>query len=76
MKLTASKLRQDIYRILDEILETGKPVEIERKGRLLRIAPADRPTRSKLDALEPHPDTLACDPEDIVHIDWSSEWKP
>lgn len=29
MRLTASRLRQDIYRILDEVLETGVPVEIE-----------------------------------------------
>lgn len=73
VKLTASKLRRNIYKILDEILETGKPVEIERRGRILRIAPADRPTRSKLDALEPHPEALACDPEELVHIDWLAE---
>jgi hypothetical protein len=41
--LTASKLRENIYRILDEILETGIPVEIERKGRILRIVPAQPP---------------------------------
>ena len=35
MRLTASKLRESIYEILDEILETGTPVEIERKGRIL-----------------------------------------
>ena len=29
MRLTASRLRQDIYRILDEVLESGIPVEIE-----------------------------------------------
>ena len=35
--ITASSLRQNIYTILDEVLETGVPVEIERKGQILRI---------------------------------------
>lgn len=33
---------EDIYRILDEVLATGVPVEIERGGKLLRIIPVDR----------------------------------
>jgi len=76
MRLTASKLRQDIYRILDGVLDSGVPVEIERNGRLLRIVPATPSGRSKLENLEPHPEFLRCDPEELVHMDWSSEWKP
>lgn len=74
MTYTASKLRENIYNILDEILETGVPVEVERRGRRLRIVPVDAP--SKLDNLEPHPEYLAVDPETIVHLDWSGEWRP
>jgi len=37
MKVTASKLRENVYRILDQILQTGTPVEIKRKGRTLKI---------------------------------------
>lgn len=73
MRLTASKLRQDIYRILDRILESGQPVEIERKGRLLRIVPDEPPDR--LAKLRPRP-YLRCDPEELVHLDWSAEWRP
>jgi hypothetical protein len=76
MRLTASKLRQNIYRILDQILESGTPVEIERGGRILKIVPADSPTPSKLARLEEHPGSLLGDPEDIVHLDWSSAWRP
>lgn len=72
--ITASKLRQDIYRILDEILKTGIPLEIHRKGQRLRLSPVE--PKSKLARLEPHPDFLTGDPEDIVHLDWSDEWKP
>ncbi len=73
MKLTASSLRQDIYRILDRVLETGVPVEIERRGKVLRIiAPTER---SKLDGLTER-EFLRGDPEELVHIDWSETWQP
>ena len=72
-KLTASKLRQNIYRILDSVLETGIPVEIVRSGRLLRIVPDTPP--SKLDRLEPR-DFIVGDPEELVSLDWSGEWQP
>jgi hypothetical protein len=72
-RLTASRLRQDIYRILDSVLETGVPVEIERRGKVLKIVPPEE--RSKLDSL-PRRDCLRTDPEEIVHIDWSETWKP
>ncbi|MEO5925458.1 MAG: hypothetical protein ABIR70_16680 [Bryobacteraceae bacterium] len=39
MAVSATQLRQNIYAILDEALATGTPVEIERKGKLLRIVP-------------------------------------
>jgi len=73
MHYTASDLRQDIYRILDRILETGVPAEVVRRGRVLRIVPTE--PRSKLDNLVRRP-LLNCDPESIVHIDWSREWRP
>jgi prevent-host-death family protein len=76
MKITASKLRENVYKILDQVLETGAPLEIERRGRKLRIVPADDPPRRKLDRLEPRPKTIAGDPQELVHLDWSSEWKP
>lgn len=34
----------DIYRILDQVLETGVAVEIERCGKLLKIVPVERET--------------------------------
>ena len=73
MTLTASKLRANIYRILDEVLETGVPVEVERRGRTVRIVPVDPP--SKLARLTKR-DYLRCDPDAIVHLDWSGEWRP
>ena len=76
MRLSASSLRQDIYRVLDEVLETGVPVEIERKGRLLRIVPADEPGGAGRIRELPARPYLRSDPEEIVHVDWSDEWRP
>lgn len=73
VRITASSLRQNIYRLLDRVLETGVPLEIERRGRLLRIVPAE--SRSKLDNVMAR-DCVVGDPEDLVHVDWSSEWRP
>jgi hypothetical protein len=73
MPLTASKLRQNIYRVLDSILATGEPVEIERKGRRLKIVLAEGSGRL---AGLPIRDYLTGEPDDIVEIDWSNEWRP
>ena len=73
MALTASKLRENIYRILDQVLETGVPVEIRRKGKIVRIVPGE--PVSKLDRLTRR-DYLVGDPDYIVHMDWSGEWRP
>ncbi|QBQ53544.1 type II toxin-antitoxin system Phd/YefM family antitoxin [Nitrosococcus wardiae] len=71
--LSPSRLRANLYRILDYVLESGEPVEIERKGRRLRIVVEQG---GKLDLLKPHPEYLKTRPEDIVHMDWSQEWRP
>jgi Antitoxin Phd_YefM, type II toxin-antitoxin system len=74
MTFKPSQLRENIYRILDQVLETGIPVEIERNGRTLKIVPVE--PVSKLDRLEPHDDYLLCAPDDLVHLDWSTAWRP
>ncbi len=72
-RLTASELRADVYRVLDGVLETGMPVEIERKGRVLKIV--EERSASKLSRLIQR-QSLKGDPDDIVHMDWSRYWKP
>jgi antitoxin (DNA-binding transcriptional repressor) of toxin-antitoxin stability system len=74
MSVTASELRQNIYKLLDQVLETGVPLDIERNGHRLRVVPAD--SRPKLERLTPHLDAITGDPDDLVHLDWSQEWRP
>ncbi len=71
-RLTASHLRQNIYRILDEVIETGQPVEIERKGSVVRIETKVQ-DKSIFEILTPHPGSIAGDADDLVDIDWSEE---
>ena len=71
MTYTATKLRQNLYKILDSVIDNGVPVEIERRGVLLKIVPEKQV--SKWDRLEPHK-IINGDPESIVSIDWSKEW--
>ena len=72
MSISAAELRKNLYKILDEVLETGVPVEIRRRGKVLKIVLAER--RSKLENLERRP-YLRTDPEELVHLDWLDSWR-
>jgi sugar-specific transcriptional regulator TrmB len=73
--VTASELRSQIYKVLDQVLETGVPVEIMRKGRKILISPADE-DGTKLSRLIRRDDVIEGDSDSIVHMDWSTEWRP
>ena len=72
MKISASKLRNDIYNILDKVLEEGITVQILRKGRVIKIVPDKKP--KKLARLKKR-ECLNTAPESLVHLDWSGEWR-
>lgn len=71
MKVSATQLRQNLYNLLDQVISTGIPLEIERNGKVLKIIPPNK--NNKLDNLEPH-DVINGSPEDIVHVDWLSDF--
>lgn len=70
-RITATKLREDIYNILDQVSEQGITIEVARKGHTIRIA-SSKP-RSKL-ARAKRRNSIVGDAEGLVHMDWSSEW--
>lgn len=76
MTLTASKLRENIYKVLDQVLSTGIPVEIRRRGKSLRLIRSEDGSLRKLDQLVERPDYLQCKPASLVHLDWSKRWRP
>jgi len=62
MAITGTKLRENVYRVLDEALETGKSLEIRRKGRTLHLVPDSAGAR--LDRLRKRP-TLRGQPDEM-----------
>jgi hypothetical protein len=74
LAITASKLRANVYRLLDEVLETGQPLEIERNGKILVVAPKEE--QSIWDRLPRREGFIVGDPDELIHMDWSSEWNP
>ena len=74
--MSATELRKDIYRVLDEVLETGVPQEVRRGQRRLLIVAAEgaqRP-RLRLDAL-PRRQAIACAPDELIATSWEGEWE-
>jgi len=73
MTYSATKLRQNLYQVLDQVLDSGIPVEIERRGKILRLVP-----KGPIDPLErlERRTIVVGDSEELVHMDWSGDWKP
>ena len=74
MRITASALRANVYKLLDRVIESGIPIVIERKGTELKISRVEPP--SKLSRLVERPEFLKVDPDELIHVDWSTEWTP
>jgi hypothetical protein len=74
MAISASQLRANVYRLLDEVLATGQPLEIKRNDKVLVIAPKEEV--SFWDRLPRREGFIVGDPDELIHIDWSSEWNP
>jgi len=72
MVVKPSQLRANLYRLLDRVLRTGEPIEIDRAGERLLLVPKEK--KAKLNNLVGR-DVIVGDPEDLVHLDWSKEWK-
>lgn len=69
--ITPTELRGNIYKLLDDVLTSGIPIEINKSGKLLRIVPID--TKNKLDNLLARPDVISGDPDDLMNIHWDKE---
>ena len=74
-----AEVKGQVFHVLDNEIECvtapcPKYTAISEGGRVLKIV-ADEPP-CKLDNLTRRPDALLCDPESIVHVDWSDTWRP
>jgi prevent-host-death family protein len=69
--ITVTELRGNIYKLLDEVLRTGVPIEVNKGGKKLKIISSEQ--SNKLQNLIPRPDVINGNPEDIVNITWDRE---
>ena len=59
MTISATKLRADIYRLIDNVIKSGIPVEVELRGKKVRIVPVE--PRDKLTNLVKRPGAIVGD---------------
>lgn len=69
--ITVTELRSNIYKLLDEIINTGIPIEIKKNGKLLRIIPVHK--INKLNNLVSRPNVIKGNPDEIINISWEKE---
>ena len=69
--VTPTELRSNIYNLLDEVLKTGIPLEINKGGKRLRIIPVEK--TDKLYNLVSRPNVIQGDPDDLVNVSWEEE---
>jgi hypothetical protein len=71
--VTPTELRTNIYKLLDEVLQTGLPLEIKKGNQRLRIVPVDKIDIFK--NLISRPEVIQGDPDDLVELSWEGEVK-
>ena len=72
--LSTTELRANIYKVLDEVIETSQPREIRRKGETVLLVPTGSGRRRKLDNLPRLKGVLHCSADDLV--DTSFDYVP
>lgn len=74
-KITVTELRNNLYKIIDQVITTGCAQEIERKGHILKIIlDESKKRKSKLMNLVPH-NTIVGDPDELIDIKVGKWWE-
>lgn len=69
--VTPTQLRANIYNLLEEVLETGIPLEIRKGDKKLKIVPQE--TVDKFQNLVSRPGAIKGSPEELAEISWENE---
>lgn len=78
MAITATKLRADLYRVIEDVIKKGVPVEVELRGKKVRIVPVE--PRDKLANLVKRPGTIVGDAGRLARVKtfdeakWRKKW--
>jgi hypothetical protein len=68
--ISLTALRSNLFKIVDQVIETGNPVELERNGHRLKIVLEAK--KSKLENLKPH-DCIVGNPDELIDLK-VAEW--
>ncbi len=71
MAITISNFRSNLFKLVDRVLKTRRPLEILRNGEILYLVPATR--KNRLAALVRRPG-LVGDSDDLDKVSWEKEW--
>ncbi|MBR8828188.1 MAG: type II toxin-antitoxin system Phd/YefM family antitoxin [Gomphosphaeria aponina SAG 52.96 = DSM 107014] len=70
-QVTQAELINNMDKLLDEVLKTGIPLEIDKNGKFFKIVPVEK--KDKLKNLTFKPDVIQGNPDDLVNISWEQE---
>ena len=73
MAISPSALRANLYKLIDQVIATGEPLEIARRGVIVRLVPP-KAKGSWLDELPRRDGVVTGDPDDLPDVDWSDQW--
>ena len=69
--VTPTELHSNIYHLLNEVLATGVPLEIQKGERKLRIVAVEKV--DKFQNLPARPQAILGNPDELVTITWEHE---
>ena len=72
--ITATSLRAELFKTLDQVIATGEAVEVKRLGGRVRLVAAVG--GSRLTRLRPHPGVIVGDPGELATLSWPDVWQP
>ena len=78
MIVSVTKLRKELFKLMDQIAQSGEPVFVDRNGIRIKISRDESSEISKFDRIKEFQgeSVLKCPIEEIENIEWDSVWEP
>lgn len=76
--ISVTKLRKELFKVMDQVANSGQPVFVERNGVRIKISRDEENKLSKIERMRNYkgPSVLKVPIEEIENLDWSDTWKP
>jgi hypothetical protein len=70
--LSATRLRADLYRVLESVITSGQSVEVVLRGRKVRIVSIE--PVSRVQSMQSRADYIVGDPDELVRPNFDAAW--